>query len=195
MALEYAILGFLNYQPLTGYDLKKVFDRSIRHFWHADQSQIYRTLSRLTEDGAVKMEIVEQTDRPDRKVYSITPAGRERLLNWLKQPFPDEDSRSKPLVQMFFSGQISDERILEKLTEALEGMRRQMAMFDLVPDQVREFTSMAKDDRELFYWFLTLELGKRSLQTNIDWLESVVDRIRRQDYSTEIGFKKEFDSE
>jgi DNA-binding PadR family transcriptional regulator len=119
MALEYAILGFLNYQPLTGYDLKKVFDRSIRHFWHADQSQIYRTLSRLTEDGAVKMEIVEQTDRPDRKVYSITPAGRERLLNWLKQPFPDEDSRSKPLVQMFFSGQISDERILEKLTEAL----------------------------------------------------------------------------
>jgi hypothetical protein len=74
-------------------------------------------------------------------------------------------------------------------------MRRQMAMFDLVPDQVREFTSMAKDDRELFYWFLTLELGKRSLQTNIDWLESVVDRIRRQDYSTEIGFKKEFDSE
>ncbi|NMB57812.1 MAG: PadR family transcriptional regulator [Chloroflexi bacterium] len=195
MALEYAILGFLNYQPLTGYDLKKVFDRSIRHFWHADQSQIYRTLSRLTEDGAVKMEIVEQTDRPDRKVYSITPAGRERLLNWLKQPFPDEDSRSKPLVQMFFSGQISDERILEKLTEALEGMRRQMAMFDLVPDQVREFTSMAKDDRELFYWFLTLELGKRSLQTNIDWLESVVDRIRRQDYSTEIGFKNEFDSE
>ncbi len=191
MTLDYAILGFLNYQPLTGYDLKKVFDRSIQHFWHADQSQIYRTLTRLTEDGAVRMEIVEQTDRPDRKVYSITPVGRERLLDWLKQPFPQEDSRSKPLVQMFFSGQISDERMLEKLTESLAGMKRQMAMFDMIPDQVRDFTSMAKDDRELFYWFLTLELGKRSLQTNIEWLESVVDRIKRQDFSTDISMKKD----
>ena len=191
MTLDYAILGFLNYQPLTGYDLKKVFDRSIQHFWHADQSQIYRTLNRLTEDGAVRMEIVEQIDRPDRKVYSVTPTGRERLLNWLKLPFPQEDSRSKPLVQMFFSGQISDERMLEKLTESLAGMKRQMAMFDMIPDQVRDFTSMAKDDRELFYWFLTLELGKRSLQTNIEWLESVVDRIKRQDFSTDINMKKD----
>ncbi len=51
MSLEFAILGFLNYHPYTGYDLKKIFDSSIRHFWPADQSQIYRTLTRLTEQG------------------------------------------------------------------------------------------------------------------------------------------------
>ena len=51
MSLEYAILGFLNYQPFSGYDLKKLFDTSVRHFWPADQSQIYRTLARLTEQG------------------------------------------------------------------------------------------------------------------------------------------------
>ena len=45
MSLDHAILGFLNYKPLSGYDLKKVFDSSVRHFWYADQSQIYRTLS------------------------------------------------------------------------------------------------------------------------------------------------------
>jgi len=193
MTLEYAILGFLNYQPLTGYDLKKVFDRSVSHFWHADQSQIYRTLTRLTEEGAVKMGVIEQTDRPDRKVYSITPDGRGRLLDWLIQPFPQEDTRSKPLVQMFFSGQISDDRMLEKLTSSLVGMKQQMAMIDLIPDQVREFTPMAENDRELFYWFLTLELGKRNLQMTIDWMESIVDRIKRKDYSTEIDFHKERD--
>ena len=48
MSLEYAILGFLNYLPLSGYDLKKMFDTSVQHFWPADQSQIYRTLARLT---------------------------------------------------------------------------------------------------------------------------------------------------
>lgn len=191
MTLEYAILGFLNYQPMTGYDLKKVFDRSIRHFWQADQSQIYRTLTRLTEDGAVSMDVMEQSDRPDRKVYSITPAGRDRLLDWLTGPFPQEESRSKALVQMFFSGQVTDDRMVEKLTEALDGMKQQMAVFDLIPDQVREFTPMAKNDRELFYWFLTLELGKRNLQANIEWMESVVDRIKRQDFSTDIEFQKD----
>ncbi len=188
MTLDYAILGFLNYQPLTGYDLKKAFDRSIQHFWHADQSQIYRTLNRLTGEGAVRMEIVEQTDRPDRKVYSITPAGRERLVEWLKQPFPNEDSRSQPLVQIFFGGQIPDDRMVAKLTETIAGLKQQMAVFDSVPEQVREFASMAGSERELFYWFLTLEFGKRNLQTTIDWMESVVNRIERQDYSTEINF-------
>ena len=42
MSLEYAILGFLCYKPLSGYDLKKIFDNSVQHFWPADQGQIYR---------------------------------------------------------------------------------------------------------------------------------------------------------
>ena len=79
MSLEYAILGFLNYRPLSGYDLKKVFDNSVRHFWPADQSQIYRTLTKLAEQGYVEQEIVRGLDRPDRKEYRITPAGREAL--------------------------------------------------------------------------------------------------------------------
>ena len=83
MSLEYAILGFLNYRPLSGYDLKKVFDNSVRHFWPADQSQIYRTLAKLAEQGYVEQEIVRGLDRPDRKEYRITPAGQEALHTWL----------------------------------------------------------------------------------------------------------------
>jgi DNA-binding PadR family transcriptional regulator len=36
VSLEYAILGFLNYHPSTGYDLKRMFDTSVRHFWNVD---------------------------------------------------------------------------------------------------------------------------------------------------------------
>ena len=76
MSLEYAILGFLNYHPYSGYDLKKVFDNLVRHFWPADQSQIYRTLSNLIQTWLGEMEVIEQNDRPDRKVYSITETGQ-----------------------------------------------------------------------------------------------------------------------
>ena len=51
MSLEYAILGFLKDHPSSGYDLKKIFDISVRHFWPADQSQIYRTLAQMNNKG------------------------------------------------------------------------------------------------------------------------------------------------
>ena len=66
MSLEFALLGFLSYHSNTGYDLKKIFDTSIRHFWPADQSQIYRILARLTSQGLAEMEKIPQEDRPDR---------------------------------------------------------------------------------------------------------------------------------
>jgi len=42
--LKYVLLGALSYQPLTGYQLKQFIDSTARHFWHAQISQIYRTL-------------------------------------------------------------------------------------------------------------------------------------------------------
>ena len=99
MTIQYAILGLLSWRPLSGYDLKKIFDTSVRHFWPADQAQIYRTLSRLAEKGWAEMEVIEQSDRPDRKLYHITEAGRAELHAWLLTPLPFGDNRSAPMIQ------------------------------------------------------------------------------------------------
>ena len=45
--LKYVLLGFLNYAPQTGYELKQAIDKSTSFFWHAKQSQIYTTLKGL----------------------------------------------------------------------------------------------------------------------------------------------------
>ncbi len=45
--------------------------------------QVYVTLNRLEKAGLVTAERVGQTDRPDRKVYDLTAAGRERIAEWL----------------------------------------------------------------------------------------------------------------
>jgi DNA-binding PadR family transcriptional regulator len=182
MSLEYAILGFLNYHPYSGYDLKKAFDVSIRHFWPADQSQIYRTLGRLTEQGWAKVKIIEQTDRPDRKVYHITSAGRDALLRWLRTTMPHQEARSAALIQVFFAGQLSDEEILAKFEEALESMRAVLAVYQHVPEEIEEYVTTIGSPREEFFWMLTLELGIKSMQTQIDWMESVMQRIRNKEH-------------
>src|SRR3989304_7923816 len=123
MSLEFAILGFFHYLPYSCYDLKKAFDTSVRHFWPADQSQIYRTLGRLTKQGLGEVEIVEQTERPDRKVYHITPVGREALRQWVAGTLPLQVTRSAPLIQVFFAGQLSDEEILAKFEDMAKSIR------------------------------------------------------------------------
>ena len=139
MSLDYSILGFLNYHPYTGYDLKKIFDKSIRHFWPADQSQIYRTLSRLTQQGYVEMEKVPQEDRPDRKVYHITPSGRAELMAWLLEPPPMGEARSAPLIQVFFAGQLSDGEILAKFEGFAALLRAILAQYEQVPSQIEPY--------------------------------------------------------
>lgn len=72
MSLEYAILGFLQYKPIFGYDMKKMFDASIKHFWSADQSQIYRALNKLTNEGLIDIKLIIQDNKPNSKIYNVT---------------------------------------------------------------------------------------------------------------------------
>ena len=178
MSLEHAILGFLNYHPSTGYDLKKIFDTSVQHFWPADQSQIYRTLTRLTEQGYAEMERVPQEDRPDRKVYHITEAGRAELLSWLSGPPSLSAPRSAALIQVFFTGQLSDEEILAKFESFAAVMRAVLSQYDRVPDQIAPFQEEIPSRREHFFWLLTLENGIRGMRASLEWAESVIERIK-----------------
>jgi len=178
MSLEFAILGFLNYHPSTGYELKKIFDTSIRHFWPADQSQIYRTLARLTELGHAEMEKVPQEARPDRKVYHITPAGRRKLLEWISGPPPMDEPRSAPLIQVFFAGLLSDEEVLAKFEGFAVLMRLILAGYEQVPAGIAPFQQEIPSPREHFFWLLTLENGIRNMRANLEWAESVIQRIK-----------------
>ena len=77
MALEHALLVSLSEQPGTGIELTRRFDRSIGYFWRATHQQIYRTLKKLLDDELVSVESISQDGRPDKKVYTISDAGRD----------------------------------------------------------------------------------------------------------------------
>ncbi len=178
MSLEHAILGFLAYTPFSGYDLKRMFDTSVQHFWPADQSQIYRTLARLAEQGWAEMQVVEQDDRPDRKVYHITEAGRSELRHWLTTPLDHAPHRSPELVQVFFAGQLPDEKVLELFEREAARIRGVLEDYGEVPEQATEYVETLGTPRETFFWFLTLEAGIEAARAHLAWLESVIARLQ-----------------
>ncbi len=84
--LGYAILGLLAQEALSGYDLTQRMKGRVGNFWSARHSQIYPELARLEEGGYVKHSLIEQQDRPNKKVYEITADGLETLRIWVTEP-------------------------------------------------------------------------------------------------------------
>jgi PadR family transcriptional regulator AphA len=180
MSLEYAILGFLEVGPKTGYDLKQRFDRSVSGFWQADQSRIYRTLDKLREQGLVSQQIVAQTDRPDRKPYSITEKGRDSFYRWMEDCQSGPPRRNGFLVQLFFAGLLSDEEAI-KLLEAKK--RRILAMLASFPERYRLAPQYEHDEPErvdFFHW-LTLDSAVHMRYAYLEWIDGAIERIRRGD--------------
>ena len=83
VALPHAILVSLCEQSGSGYELAHRFDRSIGYFWRATHQQIYRTLRVMEDDGWLSATLIVQRGRPDKKVYTVSDAGRAELARWI----------------------------------------------------------------------------------------------------------------
>lgn len=182
MSLEYAMLGFLQFTPLSGYDMKKIFDASVKHFWSADQSQIYRTLARLTSDELIWSETIIQDSRPNSKVYHITEKGKDEFNKWLTSPITAVEPRISWLIQVFFGGGLSDEEFIHLMEELASKIRCSMKWFEgevykdeLIPDN-------KESKRDLFFHKLTLDYGMTVNMTMINWIEKTIERVKDKEY-------------
>lgn len=107
MAIRHALLGLLATEPKHGYELKAAFKEALAGTWEVNPGQIYTTLSRLLRDGLVTNQRVEQDDRPDKKVYTLTDEGRKELARWFETPIGEEQyPRDELLVKLLVFRQV-----------------------------------------------------------------------------------------
>jgi len=85
MSLRHALLALLEAGPMTGYELAKQFDVSVDYLWHAPHSQIYPELRRMEAAGLVEAESLPRGERATKRPYSLTAAGAEELVAWVRR--------------------------------------------------------------------------------------------------------------
>ena len=106
--LGYAILGLLSREDLSGYDLTQRMAGRVGYFWSARHSQIYPELAKLEDGGYVTHSVVEQRERPDKKVYEITAEGLDALQEWVTRPPVPRPTRDE-LTLKTYSVWLADE--------------------------------------------------------------------------------------
>lgn len=106
------ILGMLATGPKSGYDIKRLVDRSTRFFWSASYGQIYPELRALEEGGLVRGERASRGGR-SRTAYELTPDGVDALRGWLTSSRElTHEVRDEGILKLFFSGVLEREEQL-----------------------------------------------------------------------------------
>lgn len=178
--LKHGILGLLNYHPMTGYEIMRVFRDSLHFFWSAQTSQIYRELQTLEAKGWVSKEPVPQQSKPDKNVYAITQEGREELLCWLSDGEPVLNSRSQILMKVFFLGERSREENLRYFEDLKEYCGIFLQGLDLAQERISQYRGLIDDPGRAAYWEMTVDFGRRNMRMHIDWAQSCIDRLKEE---------------
>ncbi|MBL0386018.1 PadR family transcriptional regulator [Tumebacillus sp. ITR2] len=177
MALRYAVLGLLSKEPLTGYDLAQKFQTNISHFWNAHHTQIYRELQKLEKEALVSYHLVEQHDRPDKKVYSLTDDGLRELLGWMAEAPKPPSMKNENLLRVSLFHLIPSQQAIQYLeasreshVQILEAMKKWGTQHLGSPE--------LPPSRDLIGETLTLDFGMRFIQTWIDWCDQAIRMFR-----------------
>ena len=179
MSLKHGLLGLLNYGKMTGYELDKAFKDSLNFFWQAQTSQIYRELNAMEKLGWLTSEIVFQTDKPNKRQYAITEAGRAELRAWLQESSLDSEfqTRSAFLMKFFFSGERSVDENIEMLKNYRKRCAEVMAALDETDGSIEQYRPIAGTDRQALYWGLTAAFGKFQIKTCMDWADYAMKKL------------------
>src|SRR4029079_19088910 len=100
MSLRDAVLAALLDGESSGYDLAKRFDASVANFWMATPQQLYRELEHLAERGLIQARVVHQERRPNKRMYSLTEAGREAIHHFTARAPKPSVVRDELLVKV-----------------------------------------------------------------------------------------------
>ena len=160
--VQEVLLALLAGEAAHGYQLRARLTLALGPLAGAlNEGQVYVTLGRLEKSGLVSAERVGQVDRPDRKVYALTAAGRERVLAWLA-----DTSWPKPVPAEFHL----------KLVAAAAGLTDPVRIVDAQRHELlsglREAQRAALAEPEASVAGLLLEGVVLRLQADLRWLEA-----------------------
>ena len=167
-----AVLGFLTWGPMSGYDIKKAVEGSISNFWKESYGQIYPILRRLTEEGLARKSTRPSPGGRDRHIYAITDAGREDLHRWFREPTPPPPSRHELLLKLFFGRQTDPATRLAQVEAFAEHERENLTRYARIRAELEKGAARQPD---LPYWLLTLRYGEIESQSRIAWCAEALD--------------------
>jgi DNA-binding PadR family transcriptional regulator len=156
------LLALLAKDPAHGYELKARLEQTFGDAYPSPNiGQIYLTLQRLERSGLVRSQDVVQSDRPNKRVYELTPAGQEAVTSWLEEPSDGPRVRDDFFMKLVLGPQAG-------MADRLSLINRQRRYY---LSQMRSLSVLAEGSGHDKFGGLLIEGAMLHLQADLDWLE------------------------
>jgi DNA-binding PadR family transcriptional regulator len=187
--LGYAILGLLAREPLSGYDLASRTRERLGFFWQARHSQIYPELARLEGEGMVAHRVVEQQDRPDKKVYEITGTGLEALKEWITAPVKARATRDELVLKAYSVWLADPERAVALFRDQQRLHKEQLLDYKKIGTWMEKEwgEDLHRLDSPSFASYAALQRGILHERGYTEWCDWVADQLERGAQDADAG--------
>jgi DNA-binding PadR family transcriptional regulator len=177
--LGYAILGLLSREDLSGYDLTGRMRARVGFFWEAGHSQIYPELARLEEGGLVTHRVVEQEDRPDKKVYEITASGLDALKAWVTEPPAPRAARDELVLKAYSLWLVEPGRAVALFREQERIHQERLLEYERIEDWMEKEwgKDVMRTDSPHFASYAALQRGIIYERGYVEWCRWVAERL------------------
>lgn len=194
---RFAILGLLMWNDMSGYDIKKLVDVGLSHFWSENYGQIYPTLEQLVKNGLARKSKQRKSGNRERFVYTITPAGKKLVRNWISGPTDQPAVRNELLLKLFLSAdsptkairlirryktqqkaELDDYRSSEQLLRAAAEEHKDIDELNKILE-ISARTARQRD-RQIRTFLMTLRHGIRVMEARLTWCEEVIAELSEQ---------------
>lgn len=159
------LLGHSSHQPRSGYELKKVIDTVVAHFWSESHGQLYPVLKQLAAEKLIRPVVKKETGR-EKILYAITPTGRARLRSWLETPVEASKPRNELILKLFFGGETDVAVLIRHLEVHREGAS---AALDQCLQWQKEATAQSGHDGP--FQLITIRAGIAQCEASLRWAE------------------------
>ncbi|HHO76117.1 MAG TPA: PadR family transcriptional regulator [Deltaproteobacteria bacterium] len=138
METDQMILGFLMSGPKSGYKIKHITGKLMMAY-NLSLNQIYPALRKLEAGDLVKKEVVFQTGKPNKHVYSVTEKGSEMFLKSLTAPPTPIDYQLDFLTRVFFFRFLPEDEMISQFEHEISSLEEQLEDLDHIKDDAVQF--------------------------------------------------------
>jgi DNA-binding PadR family transcriptional regulator len=172
---EITVLGLLAEKPMYGYEIHQEIKRREMDLWAKIKlPTIYNTLARLEEQQYIQGGKEKVGKMPERTVYAITPAGRDKLSELVVTCLADEDRPewNFGLGVAFLFG-APRHMVLHAIEQRLHSVTK--CLVDL--EQEKE----NYQGKIPFNWSMLIDHGQKHMELELEWLEGLIEKVKTTD--------------
>jgi DNA-binding PadR family transcriptional regulator len=170
---RYVILGLLNEEEMSGYDIKKVIGIRMSFFWQESYGQIYPELNRMKEEGLIEQAEIASSPRAkiEKVRYRITDEGRTEFKKWMEAMNEKDHIRSEFLLKMYFATEENSLEMKKHLEEFKKEAEQKVVLFEMFQRELIRIADAHGNHRQILK---VIDLGLRQAKLYVEWSTSML---------------------